>query len=323
MIEVIEGGLFTTIQDFPGRVGYWGIGIPPSGPMDPFSFRIANRLVGNTDDEAGLEITAIGPKLHFTEDATIALAGARLQGTLNGSEVPWWEAVKLRKGDILSLGRLREAGFRAYLAIAGGVAVPDYLGSKSTFPDGHFGGHEGRPLKKGDILSTNHPRGKPVNAWHKKLCSDIISEYGKEWVIGVLPGPHEAPDFFTYDDVDMFYNTPWCVHHNSNRLGIRLLGPCPQFTRLDGGEGGRHPSNIHDCAYAIGTINFTGDMPIILTVDGPSLGGFVSIATVITSEFWKLGQVAPNNLIRFKKVSYKQAVAGRWEQEKLLCELIS
>ena len=139
MIEVINAGLYTTVQDYPGRVGYWNVGIPPSGPMDSLAFRIANRLLGNKDGEAGLEITAIGPELRFRDDATIALTGAKLQGTINGREVPWWEILYVEKGSVLSLRAMQGHGLRAYLAIGGGINVPDYLGSKSTFPKGGFG----------------------------------------------------------------------------------------------------------------------------------------------------------------------------------------
>ena len=319
MIEVINGGLFTTVQDYPGRVGYWNIGIPPSGPMDALAFRIANRLVGNEDREAGLEITVMGPKLKFVCDTTVALTGARLKGTINGKEVPWWEAFLVEKGSILSLGAVQGFGCRSYMAVGGGIDVPDYLGSKSTFPKGCFGGHQGRPLKKGDsirlVTGTSYRVGK------RKLDFRRIPQYSTEWEVEVIPGPHTAPDFFTQADVEMFYSTRWRVHYNSNRLGYRLEGPRPQFSRKDGGEGGRHPSNAHDYAYAIGTINFTGDMPIILTVDGPSLGGFVSLATIVTSELWKIGQAKAHDYISFKKITVKEAIEKLANQEQLLEEM--
>lgn len=322
MIAVIDGGLQTTVQDFPGRVGYWNIGIPPSGPMDPLSFRLANKLVGNEDNAAGLEITAKGPTLLFLEDSVIALTGAKLKGSYMGQEIPWWEAVEIKKGEILSLGAVESFGFRSYLAISGGLDVPIYLGSRATFPYGRFGGFKGRPLMAGDLLSVNTKNKDAAPARiGKRIPSEVIPEFQNEWVVGILPGPHEAPDFFTFDDVEIFYSTAWRVHHNSNRLGYRLEGPRLQFAREDGGEGGRHPSNIHDCPYAIGTINFTGDLPVIITVDGPSLGGFVSIGTVATSEFWKIGQAAPNNFIRFRKMTYKEAFFKYWKQEKIINDI--
>lgn len=319
MIEVINSGFYTTVQDYPGRVGYWNVGVPPSGPMDALALRIANRLVGNGDREAGLEFTIMGPKLKFLSDAIIALTGAKLKGTLDEKEVPWWEALIVEKGSVLSLGKVDGPGCRSYLAIAGGIDVPDYLGSRSTFPKGGFGGYKGRILEKGDII----PSSSKTFAFSagRKLDPKEIPQYETDWEVGAITGPHASPDFFTVADEEMFYSTNWRVHMNSNRLGYRLEGPRPQFARKDGGEGGRHPSNIHDCAYAIGTVNFTGDMPIILTVDGPSLGGFVSLATVATSELWKIGQAKPHDHIRFKRMTIKDAVESLAIQERLLNEI--
>lgn len=320
MINVVNGGFYTTIQDYPGRVGYWNVGIPPSGPMDSLAFRIANRLVGNSDQEAGLEITVVGPKLEFLSDAVISLTGAKIHAEINGQEVPWWEAFYVRKGSVLNTGALQGDGCRSYLAVEGGINVPEYLGSKSTFPKGGFGGYEGRPLKKGDNLHTNK---NPVALNYKhKLDARYIPPYSKEWEVNTLLGPHADPDYFTTETVDMFYATSWRVHRNSNRLGYRLEGPKPQFSRKDGGEGGRHPSNLHDYAYAIGTVNFTGDMPIILTVDGPSLGGFVSMATIVTADLWKIGQAKLHDHIRFKKISVKKAIE-EWEKQEIILNEIS
>lgn len=319
MIEIINGGIYTTVQDYPGRVGYWNVGVPPSGPMDPLAFRIANRLVENSDSEAGLEITVMGPTLKFMCYTLVAFTGAKLKGAINGKEIPWWEAIYVEEGSVLSLGTVQGPGCRSYLAVRGGIDVPDYLGSKSTFPKGRFGGHEGRPLTKGDFLLLN--KKATIGSGRRKLDPDSIPRYGNEWEVGVIPGPHTAPDFFTPADVEMFYSTKWRVHRNSNRLGYRLEGPRPQFARKDGGEGGRHPSNVHDYAYAVGTINFTGDMPIILTVDGPSLGGFVSLATIATSELWKIGQAKPHDYIRFGKMTVEEAIESLSRQEMLLEEI--
>jgi urea carboxylase len=319
MIEIMNGGLYTTVQDYPGRVGYWNVGIPPSGPMDSLAFRIGNRLVGNSDAGAGLEITVMGPTVKFKSDAMIALTGAKLKGSISGKEVPWWESIHVERGEVLSLGALQGRGTRTYLAVRGGIDVPDYLGSKSTFPKGRFGGYEGRPLTKGDFLLVN--KKQLSRSWKRKLVPASIPQYATEWKVGVIPGPHTAPDFFTRADVEMFYNTKWRVHRNSNRLGYRLEGPRPKFARKDGGEGGRHPSNVHDYAYAIGTINFTGDMPIILTADGPSLGGFVSLATIATSELWKIGQARPHDYLVFIKMTLEQAMEGLIRQERALEEL--
>lgn len=319
MIEVMNGGFYTTVQDYPGRVGYWKVGIPPSGPMDALAFRIANRLVGNGDRVAGLETTIMGPELKFMCDAMIAFTGAKLNGKLNGREVPWWESFYVEKGSLLSPGKVDGPGCRSYMAVAGGIDVPDYLGSKSTFPKGGFGGYEGRPLTKGDSIGLN--KTGPESSRSRRLDTGSIPQYMTEWEVGAIPGPHANPDFFTAADVEMFYSTKWRVHRNVNRLGYWLEGPRPQFTRKDGGEGGRHSSNIHDCAYAIGTVNFTGDTPVILTVDGPSLGGYVSIATIATSEFWKIGQAKPHNFIRFRKMTVEEAMENLSMQERFLEEM--
>ncbi len=151
-IDVIEPGTQTTVQDYPGRLGYWHVGVPPSGPMDALAFRLANRLVGNPDSAAGLEIAVTGPTLRFACDTTIALAGADMNATLDGVPVPRWKSIPVREGSSLAMATAQSAGNRAYLAVAGGIDVPDYLGSKSTFILGRFGGHAGRVLRAGDVL---------------------------------------------------------------------------------------------------------------------------------------------------------------------------
>jgi len=146
-------------------------------------------------------------------------------------------------------------------------------------------------------------------------CRPRIAE---EWEFGVLYGPHGAPDYFTIEDIDSFFAATWEVHYNSNRTGVRLIGPKPKWARSDGGEAGLHPSNIHDNAYAIGAVDFTGDMPVILGPDGPSLGGFVCPATMVKAELWKLGQLKPNDRIRFKRLTAEEALAAEVHQEELV-----
>ena len=299
-IEVMEAGTQTTVQDYPGRLGYWHVGVPPSGPMDALSFRLANRLVGNAEGAAGLEITVIGPTLRFSCDTWIALAGADCGAQIDGVRVGRWQAVPVKAGALLEMGPTEGAGARAYLAIAGGLDVPEYLGSRSTFILGKFGGHAGRTLRTGDVLTIE----AGVSAGPRAVAPVAMTS---EWEIGVLYGPHGAPDFFTASDVDTFFATGWKVHHNSDRTGVRLIGPKPQWARKDGGEAGLHPSNIHDNAYAIGTVDFTGDMPVILGPDGPSLGGFVCPATIVNAELWKIGQLKPGDTVRFRSISQGQA----------------
>lgn len=312
-IDVLEPGTQTTIQDFPGRLGYWHVGVPPSGPMDSLAFRFANRLVGNARDAAGLEITLIGPTLRFSCDATVALTGADFGARLNGQPIRQWQAVFVPKGSGLELGAAQGTGARAYLAVAGGIEAPQYLGSRSTFILGKFGGQSGRTLHAGDVLHIGDSDIVPREAC--KLPEQLIPRYGNEWEIGVLYGPHGAPDFFTPEDIDTFFFTAWKVHYNSDRTGVRLIGPKPQWARRDGGEAGLHPSNIHDNAYAIGTIDFTGDMPVILGPDGPSLGGFVCPATIVDAELWKMGQLKAGDLVRFRALSLEQALELSQAQE--------
>ena len=300
-VEVLRAGTQATVQDSPGRLGFWNVGVPPSGPMDDLAFRLANRIVGNPKSAAGLELTGKGPMLQFGVASVIALTGATMTATLEGQRVPFWEPIAVKAGSVLTLGSIDGPGQRAYLAVKGGFDVPEYLGSRSTFTLGQFGGHVGRALRKGDVLRLT--QSTPTLDGCVRLASAEIPTYGKHWNIAVTYGPHGAPDFFTEEDIDTFFSTDWEVHYNSSRTGVRLIGPKPQWARTDGGEAGLHPSNIHDNAYAIGAIDYTGDMPVILGPDGPSLGGFVCPAVITRSDLWKMGQMRPGDTIRFQRVS--------------------
>ena len=310
-IDVLDPGVQSTVQDWPGRQHYWDIGVPPSGPMDALSMRLVNRLVGNAQGAAALELTATGPQLKFNCASVIALGGAAMTATLDGQPFALWQAHAVSAGSVLKIGGVKGSGLRAYLAVQGGVQVPDYLGSKSTFTLGQFGGHGGRTLRAGDVLHIV-PAAAHVEAM---LLPNVCPPITNDWEIGVLYGPHGAPDFFTDADVAMFFSTAWEVHYNSSRTGVRLIGPKPQWARTDGGEAGLHPSNIHDNAYAIGAIDFTGDMPVILGPDGPSLGGFVCPATIIAAELWKMGQLKPGDTVRFKRVTREDANRMQREQD--------
>lgn len=321
-IEVLRPGTYTTLVDYPGRVGYWNIGVPPSGPMDDLAFRIANRLVGNHSSAAGIECTLAGPKLRFHTDAVIALTGARCKAILDDKPLPMWTPVTVHKGQTLDIGKA-EKGCRMYLAVRNGMDVPEYLGSRTTFALGQFGGHAGRTIRGADMLFISQPElaacTTPAPQYSPQaLPTELQPEYPGYWQIGVMYGPHGAPDFFTPEAIDMFFDTDWEVHYNSNRLGIRLNGPKPSWSRSDGGEAGLHPSNIHDTEYAIGSINFTGDMPVILTQDGPSLGGFVCPATIVKSELWKVGQLKPGDKIRFFRLSFDEALSREKDMDKFI-----
>ena len=321
-LEVIAPGLLTTVQDWPGRLGHWAVGVPPSGPFDDLAFRLANRLVGNPPDAAGLEMTLLGPTLRFHQSAIVCVTGGARKATLNGVPLPLWKAVVVPAGAVLAGGAPDGPGCRGYLAVRHGCTVPTYLGSRSTFDLGGFGGYAGRGLKAGDMV----PLARAAHADELAACPPGLPlaarpSYSRTWTVGVLEGPHPAPEFFTPADMATLYAHPWEVHHNSNRTGIRLVGPKPQWARRDGGEAGLHPSNIHDNAYAIGAIDFTGDMPILLGPDGPSLGGFVCPAVVVDGERWKLGQLRPGDRVQFRRMTPRVAEQATRERERLIAEL--
>ena len=304
-VEVVDGGTLTTVQDYPGRLGYWNVGVPPSGPMDDLSFRIGNRMLGNAEGAPGLECTVSGPTLRFRRETEFVLTGADFGATLDTKAVPLWMPLNAAAGATLELGACDGPGARGYVLFRGGLDVPLYLASASTFTLGKFGGHGGRALRAGDVL---HFAEAPESRTRKQIEPPVLTS---AWEIGVLYGPHGAPDFFTAPDIDAFFTAQWKVHYNSSRTGVRLIGPKPQWARRDGGEAGLHPSNIHDNAYAIGAIDFTGDMPVILGPDGPSLGGFVCPAVVAHDELWKLGQLRPGDTVRFLRRNNEDAVVHR------------
>jgi len=325
-MDVKASGFATTIQDFPGRTGYWDIGVSPSGPMDHVSFRMANKLVGNEEGTAGLEITMTGPTLKINCDAIVALTGAQMDFSVNGVAAPMWQSVVLSAGDIVSITKGNgPGGCRAFLAIHGGINVPDYLGSKSTFVLGKMGGLHGGNIKVGDVIPLRKLSSEVVadfQATPRKVPEALRPAFTDTWDIGVLYGPHGAPDFFSETSIGEFFNTTWVVHANNSRLGVRLEGDyAPVWARSDGGEAGLHPSNIHDCVYAIGSINFTGDYPVIITADGPSLGGFVCPATVVHSEMWKVGQVKAGDTVCFRQVTYETSIDCWKKQDRLISQI--
>ncbi len=316
-IEVLRPGTQTTVQDHPGRIGYWDVGIPPSGPMDSLSFRLGNRIVGNHERAAGLEITTLGPKLQFNQSCVIAICGASAEVFLNDKPLDFWQAHEVSPGDLLDLGQVRPHGMRYYLSVSGGLEIPDYLGSQSTFTLGKFGGHCGRALQTGDILRLGKCE---TNSLSQLLRPDEIPNISDRWTLHTLYGPHAAPDFLTQEYMKTFFAEEWEVHYNSDRTGVRLLGPQPQWSRPDGGEAGLHPSNLHDNPYAVGAVDFTGDMPVILGPDGPSLGGFACPANVITADLWKLGQLRPGDRVQFRLVSHPESIGLLNRQENLLTQ---
>ncbi|MEV6210579.1 urea carboxylase [Kitasatospora sp. NPDC051914] len=305
-IEVVRAGTQTTVQDWPGRTGYWHVGVPPCGPMDDLSFRLGNRALGNPEGAAGLECTLLGPALRFTAPTWVCVTGAPTAVTVDGSPVPQWEPVLVPAGGLLDIPAPPGPGLRSYLLVAGGIEAPDFLGSAATFTLGGFGGHGGRALRTGDVLHGG-------TGTLGEGAGPVADRPGftSEWQLPAVEGPHAAPEFFTEQDIADFYAADWSVHFNSARTGVRLVGPKPAWARPDGGEAGLHPSNIHDTPYAVGAVDYTGDMPVLLGPDGPSLGGFVCPATVASGQRWKLGQLRPGDRVRFVPVTTEDAAALR------------
>ncbi|WP_090983843.1 urea carboxylase [Paenibacillus sp. CF384] len=318
-IEVIDGGVQTTVQDWPGRTGYWDVGVPPCGPMDPLSFRMGNKLLGNEDDAAGLELTLRGGAYKFRDDMWICLTGADMEAVLDEAAVPLYQPIHARKGQVLSYGEAK-TGMRGYLLVAGGFDMPRILGSSATFTLGNFGGHGGRALRAGDVLGVNRSVGQqvPPSGAVVQLQEWDLPTMTRTWTIGVIPGPHCTAEYLLPTYLKELAETSFEVHFNSSRTGVRLIGPAPHWAREDGGQAGLHPSNIHDNAYAVGTLDLTGDMPILLGPDGPSLGGFVCPVTTASAEFWKLGQLHPGDRVRFQLLSLDEADRLRKEQESNL-----
>ncbi len=300
-LEVLAAGAHTTVQAWPGRMGYWPVGVPPSGPMDDLSFRFGNRLLGNDEGAAGLEITVAGPRLRFNNRATVCLAGY-CDIAVDDAQKPPWTPFEVVAGSVLEIGEVNE-GVRAYLLVAGGLDVPEVMGSAATFTLGGIGGMNGRALATGDVLRFRPPLREPSAGVRPPEAPDWRDRH----LLRITMGPHCTDEFLTQADIRAFLEAEWRVHYHSNRTGVRLLGPRPAWSRSDGGDAGLHPSNIHDNPYAFGAIDFTGDMPVILGPDGPSLGGFVCPAAIIRADRWKLGQLKAGDKVGLRAVTQAQA----------------
>jgi urea carboxylase len=309
MITVTRPGMLTTVQDWPGRTGYWHIGVPPSGPMDDLSFRLGNRALGNDEGAAGLECTMAGPALRFAEPTRVCVTGAPTTVTLDGKSVEQWRTIEVAAWSVLDVGPVRGPGMRCYVLVGGGFDAPDYLGSAATFTLGKFGGFDGRSLAAGDVLQTRSFDGRQRGSVGVPMEEQPV--FSHRWELAVTEGPHGAPEFFTRNDIQTITSTDYEVHFNSDRTGVRLSGPKPEWARTDGGEAGLHPSNIHDTAYSVGALDFTGDTPILLGPDGPSLGGFVCPVTVVAADRWKLGQLSPGDKVRFVPIRADRAQSPR------------
>ncbi|HVT64478.1 MAG TPA: 5-oxoprolinase/urea amidolyase family protein [Mycobacteriales bacterium] len=302
-LTVVKAGLQTTVQDLPGRTGLWGVGVPPSGAWDDLSFALANAAVGNDLGAPGLEGVLQGPELRALRDVVVCVTGGSGAAAIDGEPLPRGEARTLLAGSVLSVGATSD-GLRCYVAVRGGIDVPAVLGSTSTFRLGKFGGHEGRPLQPGDTLAVG--RG-PAGA--TRSVAALLPVMRREWKVRVLTGPHGAPEHLTTDGVEELFAATWTIDHRSDRTGVRLIGPSPQWARDDGGEAGLHPSNIHDSAYPVGGVMLAGNTPVIVGPDGPSLGGFVVPAVVVRCDRWKLAQARPGDSVRLVPVTAEHAAA--------------
>jgi biotin-dependent carboxylase-like uncharacterized protein len=314
---VVESGIQTTVQDYPGRRGMLAQGFFPAGPMDHFAHRAANLLVGNPDTAATLEITLGNFRIRFDEGATVAVCGAEAPLAVDGEEVGLWERHRVTPGAEVSIGIAPVRGFRFYLAVAGGIDVPALFGSRATYTMGALGGLEGRSLQQGDRLSLGESDG---NGAGRRFRRDAIPAHTRQWEVRAMRGPQAAPDFFTEADMEAFFGREWSVDRNSNRTGIRLESHKFEWARQSGGIAGGHPSNILDNSYPVGAVNVNGDLPVILGPDGPTAGGFVVAATVIHADFWKIGQFRPvGDTVRFREVTIDEAI----DAERALVDSLS
>ena len=332
MLDVLDGGLRTTVQDM-GRRGGQALGIPPSGAQDGFALRIANLLAGNPaggplvlrDDPgaAGLEITLGRLKLLALADHAVALTGADMCATVDGEAVPCWSSFVLRRGQTLACG-MAMSGARGYLAVHGGIDVPLYRGSRATHVSGGFGGLEGRALKPGDRLPVAAASAPAAELAGRRLRPDLVPRYAPPQQVRAVAGPEEHR--FTAESVAAFYATAWTLNPKADRTGMRFIGPAlsfkpgrPRYLIEDAGE---DPSNIViDPGAPVGTVQVpSGVEPIVLGVDAPSIGGYARIAVVISSDMGRVGQVRPFEETRFVRISHDDAVAVLAEQESLIAD---
>jgi antagonist of KipI len=311
-IDVVDGGLLTTVQDL-GRVGYQQYGVPVSGAMDPWALRVANRLVGNQDGAAALEITLAGPVLRFDGSGVIAVAGADLGARLDGRPIAPWLSVGVPAGAELTFAGVRD-GVRAYLAVAGGVDVPVVLGSRSTLTRARLGGFGGRALVAGDRVPVVACADAESRAgW--RLAHDVIPAYGHSHTLRVVMGPQA--DAFTDDGIRTFLSETYTLASQSDRVGCRLTGPRIRH---------RNGADIVSDATAFGSVQVSGDgMPIVLMADRGTTGGYTKIATVAGADLPRLAHAAPGDRVRFVRIGVDEAQAllraARADLERIVREV--
>jgi urea carboxylase len=318
MVKVIKKGLETSVQDYPGRIGTLNLGFPPSGPMDSWSFRLANVLVGNEPGVAALECQFMGPTLKFNSDRVIAITGADMSPKIDGAPAPLWESLKVKKDQILEM-TFATVGARSYIAFSGGINTTPWLGSRSTFHKAGVGGIDGKAIQDGQIIPLN--KSKSITGRKIKKSSIPVMSTNKKWSVEVVKGPND--DWVDEKGHKMFLNSDWKLQSKSDRTGYRLEGPKWSFSEKatnKGLEHGTFPSNIIDQGYPVGAINLAGQTPIILVNDGPSMGGFIVPYTVPSASFWKLGQAKPGDSFNFVEISVEKAQTLRSEQTIICSE---
>ena len=318
MVQVIKKGLETSVQDYPGRIGTLNLGFPPSGPMDSWSFRLANVLVQNEPGAAALECQFMGPTLKFNSDRIISITGANMSPKIDGAPVPLWESLEVKKDQILEMA-FATVGARSYIAFSGGINTEPWLGSRSTFHKAGVGGIEGKAIQDGQVIPLN--KSKSVAGRKIKKNSIPVMSTNKKWSVEVVKGPND--DWVDEKGHKMFLNSDWKLQSKSDRTGYRLDGPNWTFTEKathKGLEHGTFPSNIIDQGYPVGAINLAGQTPIILVNDGPSMGGFIVPYTVPSASFWKLGQAKPGDNFNFVEISVEKAQTLRTEQTTICSE---
>ena len=317
-IEIGQPGLLTTVQD-AGRFGEYALGMPPSGAMDLFSYQVGNYLVGNEEDAAGLEITYFGPELTFTEDAVIAVTGAEMPPKINGEEAATWEAFAVSSGDVLTFDYLR-SGARAYLAVAGGIDVPLFMHSRSTYTLIGLGGYEGRALQEGDELEIGDS-GDRSDRVGKRVDDDHVPAYSRETELRVIIGL--ASYRLTEESMEEFLNTTWTVTPDADRVGYRYKGGELGFVEREQPAGaGADQANVVDFGYPIGSIQVPGGVePIVLMNDAVTGGGYATIGTVISADRDKLAQTKTNDKTRFRSVDLDEALEARKQRRQQLAEI--
>jgi len=309
VLKVMSSGLLTSVQDL-GRFGFGKYGVAPSGALDPFAMRVANLLVGNSESEAGLETTLLGLRLAALTDTVVAVSGADLQAAVDRKPAPMWQSFVLRKGSVLSLSGPRE-GCRAYVAVAGGLAVPSIMNSCSTNLSSGFGGLEGRGLKSGDVLQANRTSGSlPVGV---RLEPGSIPNYAdRPFKLRVIRGPQN--DDFLRAEYDTLLGSTYTASSDMDRTGIRLQGPAVQPRQ-------GAPESIISEGVLCGAIQVPGDGQPIIILGETVTGGYRKIATVISADLPLLGQIKPGDGIRFEAVSIDRAVDVFRAAEKVILDL--